>query len=38
VETIRKIKEYLDDGFTLAAAAQKATGMKFSNKGGQQHA
>jgi DNA-binding transcriptional MerR regulator len=38
VETIRKIKEYLDDGFTLAAAAQKATGMNISTKGGQQHA
>jgi len=38
VETIRKIKDYLDEGFTLLAAAQKATGMKFSTKGGQQHA
>ena len=38
VETISKIKEYLDDGFTLAAAAQKATGMNISTKGGQQHA
>jgi DNA-binding transcriptional MerR regulator len=38
VETIRKIKDYLDEGFTLLAAAQKATGMNFSNKGGQQHA
>jgi DNA-binding transcriptional MerR regulator len=38
VETIRKIKDYLDEGFTLAAAAQKATGMNISTKGGQQHA
>ena len=33
VETIRKIKDYLDEGFTLVAAAQKATGIKFINKG-----
>ena len=38
METIRKIKEYLDEGFTLLAAAQKAIGMKISTKGGQQHA
>ena len=38
VETIRKIKDYLDEGFTLLAAAQKATGVKFSSKGGQQDA
>ena len=38
VETIRRIKEFLDEGFTLLAAAQKATGVKISNKGGQQHA
>jgi DNA-binding transcriptional MerR regulator len=38
VETIRKIKDYLDAGFTLAAAAQKATGLKFSTKGDQQDA
>ena len=38
VETIRKIKDYLDEGFTLLAAAQKATGVKISNKGGQHNA
>jgi DNA-binding transcriptional MerR regulator len=38
VETIRKIKDYLDEGFTLLAAAQKATGVKISNKGGQYNA
>ncbi len=38
VETIRKIKDYLDEGFTLLAATQKTTGMKFSTKEGQQHA
>ena len=38
VQTIGKIKDYLDEGFTLLAAAQKATGMKFSTKGGLQHA
>ena len=38
VETIRKIRDYLDEGFTLLAAAQKATGVTISNKGGQRHA
>ena len=38
VETIRRIKEFLDEGFTLLAAAQKATGVTISNKGGQRHA
>lgn len=30
VETIRKIKDYLDEGFTLKAAVQKATGTTLS--------
>ena len=30
-----KIKDYLDEGFTLAAAAQKVTGTDISNKEGQ---
>jgi MerR family redox-sensitive transcriptional activator SoxR len=30
VETMRLIKEYLDAGFTLKAAAQKATGATLS--------
>ena len=38
VETIRKIKDYLDEGYTLVAAAQKATGIKFINKGGRGNA
>ena len=38
VETIRKIKDYLDEGFTLLAAAQKATGVKISNNGGKKNA
>ena len=38
VETIRKIKDYLNEGFTLSAAAQKATGVTTSNKGGQHNA
>ena len=38
VENIHKIKDYLDEGFTLLAAAQKATGVKISNKGGQYNA
>ena len=38
VETIRRIKEYLEEGFTLVAAAQKVTGIKFINKGGQGNA
>ena len=38
VETIRRIKEFLDEGFTLLAATQKATGVTISNKGGQRNA
>ena len=38
VETIRQIKEFLDEGFTLSAAAQKATGVTISDKGGKRHA
>ena len=38
VETIRKIKDYLDEGYTLVAAAQKATGIKLINKGGRGNA
>jgi DNA-binding transcriptional MerR regulator len=38
VETISKIKEFLDEGFTLLAAAQKVTGKTFPNKEGQQNA
>ena len=38
VETIRKIREYLDEGFTLAAAAQKATGVNFTSKEGRNNA
>ncbi len=38
VETISKIKEFLDEGFTLLAAAQKVTGKTFSTKGGQRNA
>ena len=38
VETIRKIKDYLDEGFTLLAAAQKVTGMIISTKEDQRHA
>ena len=38
VETIGKIKEFLDEGFTLLAAAQKVTGKTFSTKGGQRNA
>ena len=30
VETIRKIKDYLDEGFTLKAAVQKAAGTTLS--------
>ena len=33
VETIRRIKEYLEEGFTLVAAAQKATGIKTQQGG-----
>jgi DNA-binding transcriptional MerR regulator len=38
VETIRQIKDYLDEGFTLFAAAEKVTGMTSPNKGGQRNA
>lgn len=38
VETIHKIKDYLDEGYTLSAAAQKATGIKFLNKEGRGNA
>ena len=38
VETIRKIRDYLNEGFTLSAAAQKATGVTISKKGGQHNA
>ena len=38
VETISKIKEFLDEGFTLLAAAQKVTGKTFSTKGGHRNA
>ena len=38
VETISKIKVFLDEGFTLLAASQKATGVTISAKGGQRHA
>ena len=38
VETIRQIKEFLDQGFTLTAAAQKVTGKKISTKEGKRHA
>ena len=38
VETIRQIKEFLDQGFTLTAAAQKVTGKKISTKGDKRHA
>jgi len=32
VENIRKIREYLDTGFTLSAAAQKANGENLPKK------
>ena len=38
VETIRQIKEFLYEGFNLAAAAQKATGVTISGKGGKRRA
>lgn len=38
VETIGKIKGYLDEGYTLLAAAQKVTGANLSIKGGRNHA
>ncbi|MGD8702525.1 MAG: MerR family transcriptional regulator [Desulfosarcina sp.] len=38
VETISKIKEFLDEGFTLLAAAQKVTGKTFLTKEGQRNA
>lgn len=38
VEAIGKIKAYLDEGFTLAAAAQKVTGTDISKKEGRRHA
>jgi DNA-binding transcriptional MerR regulator len=38
VETISKIKEFLDEGFTLLAAAQKVTGKTFPTKEGQRNA
>ena len=38
VETISKIKEFLDEGFTLLATAQKVTSVAISTKGGQQNA
>ncbi len=38
VETIGKIKSYLDDGFTLSTAAQKVNGVTISNKEGKRNA
>ena len=38
VEAIGKIKGYLDEGYTLLAAAQKVTGATISGKGGDRHA
>ena len=38
VEAISKIKEFLDEGFTLLAAAQKVTGKTFPTKEGQRNA
>ena len=38
VETISRIKEFLNEGFTLLAAAQKVTSVAISTKGGQQNA
>ena len=38
LEIIQKIKSCLDEGYTLVAAAQKATGTKSINKGGQPNA
>ena len=38
VEAIGKIKAYIDEGFTLSAAAQKVTGTDISNEEGRDHA
>ena len=38
VEAIGKIKGYLDEGYTLLAAAQKVTGADFANKEDRNHA
>ncbi len=38
VEIIRTIKGYLDEGFTLKAAAKKAGSMNSVSKGGPRHA
>ncbi|BBO74602.1 hypothetical protein DSCW_20190 [Desulfosarcina widdelii] len=38
VEAIGKIKAYLDEGYTLSAAAQKVNGTDISKKEGRNHA
>lgn len=38
VEAIGKIKAYLDEGYTLLAAAQKVTGTDISSKEDRNHA
>ena len=38
VEIIRQIKGFMDEGFTLSAAAQKVTGKSISTKEGKRRA